>query len=82
MGRSGFTWTRPQKLRRPSLSSPSALGVPREPCPKCRRPMILLLGPGGGLPPVTTCLDCDKIDPIKSSEIAGWTQSKSLEPPD
>jgi hypothetical protein len=44
--------------------------------------MILLLGPGGGLPAVTKCLDCDKIDPIRLSEIEGWTKSKSLVPPE
>jgi len=44
--------------------------------------MILLLGSGGGLPPVMKCLDCDKIDPIRLSEIEGRTKSKSLVPPD
>ncbi len=52
----------------------------REPCPKCGKPMLLMLGPGGR-PRATKCKECDPVDPLKSPDILAWVESPALKPP-
>ncbi len=49
-------------------------------CPKCGKPMVLALVPGGKGERMPQCLDCDGPDPLKSDEAEGWVKSP-LRPP-
>ena len=52
----------------------------RKRCPTCGKPM-LVVSVYGELPATLKCLDCDRIDPLQSPQIEGWTKSDSLKPP-
>jgi hypothetical protein len=49
-------------------------------CPQCGSLMRLALGPGGKGPRSLQCLDCERPDPLKTGEVAGWLQGE-LQPP-
>jgi hypothetical protein len=49
-------------------------------CPKCRSPMRLALAPGGKGPHSLRCEQCERPDPLKAVEIAGWFKGE-LRPP-
>jgi hypothetical protein len=38
-------------------------------CPKCQKPMMFALQPGGKTPRTWRCLDCEMPDPITSPEV-------------
>lgn len=40
-------------------------------CPKCGRPVKLMLPPGGKGPRTPQCIHCDRPDPLKSPEVKG-----------
>ncbi len=53
----------------------------RTPCPKCKKPMILVLPPSGnGGGPAMQCIECDGPDPLQSPDVYGWMKG-ALRPP-
>jgi hypothetical protein len=50
-------------------------------CPKCGRPLALMLPPGGEGERKPQCFHCDGPDPLKSREVEGWIKSPTLKPP-
>jgi hypothetical protein len=64
---------------------PQGLAMPdvvRKPCPKCGRPMLVLLASDGKSRLSLKGQACDQIDPLTSPEARGWIESKSLKPPE
>ncbi len=49
-------------------------------CPGFNRPMKLELQPGGKTPRTFQCLDCERLDPLKSPVVGGIL--KALQPPE
>jgi hypothetical protein len=49
-------------------------------CPGCGANMILALPPGGKGQHTFQCLDCDRLDPLKSKTAMGWLKGE-LQPP-
>ena len=52
----------------------------RNPCPKCGKPMVRMLHPGGKQSRVRKCLACDEIDPMTSPDVRSWIESAALRP--
>ena len=48
-------------------------------CPRCGKPMMLALPPGGTGPRTLQCLDCERPDPLRSDALK-WLSSE-LRPP-
>ena len=48
-------------------------------CPRCGRPMVLALPPGGAGLRTLQCIDCERPDPLKSDTLR-WLSSE-LKPP-
>ena len=44
-------------------------------CPECQRSMTLELQRGGKSPRTFQCLDCERPDPLKSSDALRWLSS-------
>jgi hypothetical protein len=49
-------------------------------CPQCGSLMRLALAPGGKGARSLRCLQCEGLDPLKASEVAGWLKGE-LQPP-
>ncbi len=52
----------------------------RKPCPRCGKPMLVLVDRAGK----TThpqCAECEEIDPLEVAEVIAWTESEGLKPP-
>ena len=47
-----------------------------EHCPICKRPLVLLLPPGGAGPRIFQCFDCDRQDPLESSSVKRWLEGE------
>jgi hypothetical protein len=44
----------------------------RPTCPHCGTPLLLALPPGGKGPRTFQCFECDRPDPLKTDQVAGW----------
>ncbi|MGE5158636.1 MAG: hypothetical protein ACM3OF_10880 [Gemmatimonas sp.] len=49
-------------------------------CPKCGKPMVMALVPGGNGERAPQCFDCEGPDPMKSDEAEGWVKSPLRRP--
>jgi hypothetical protein len=48
-------------------------------CPNCKAPLVLALPRGGG-PRTLRCLECERLDPMKSDKASGWLQGELRRP--
>lgn len=48
-------------------------------CPKCGKPVKLMLPPGGKGPRTYQCIDCDRPDPLKSPEVKNLLRAFPLD---